>query len=87
MGITISFSMRPRKNWIAGQGWSAEKLKKFAAQLAGELGYQYEAAGEYAIYQFCPEGFLWMGYKAGRILGMPDQHCGTWFPRGGDPFP
>ena len=50
MGITISFSMRPRKNWIAGQGWSAEKLQKFAAQLAGELGYQYEAAGESVSY-------------------------------------
>lgn len=69
MGITISFSMRPRKNWIAGQGWNALKLQKFAARLAEEMGYRCETAGEYVIYQFCPEGFLWMGYKAGRILG------------------
>lgn len=69
MSITISFSMRPRKNWISGQGWNTEKLQEFAVELAGEMGYHCDAVGEYAIYQFCPEGFLWMGFKAGRILG------------------
>lgn len=69
MSITISFSMKPRKNWIPGQGWDRKRLQEFARTLATEQGYQCDIVGEYIIYQFCPEGFLWMGWKDGQIAG------------------
>ena len=42
---------------------------EYATELAREQRVSCSEAGEYVIYQFCPEGYLWMGWKDGQIIG------------------
>lgn len=69
MAITISFSMKPPASLLPGTGWDQGRMQAFSRRLADEMGYHCDIAGEYIIYQFCPEGFLWMGCKDGSITG------------------
>lgn len=69
MSITISFSMKPTKSWLPGNGWNQERLEVFSRHLAAEQGYHCDVIDNYVIYQFCPEGFLWMGWKNHAVAG------------------
>lgn len=69
MSITISFSMKPAGSWVPGNGWNQERMQAFSKSLAQEMEYHCDVVGEFIIYQFCPEGFLWMEWKDGSIIG------------------
>ena len=69
MGITISFSMKPQHSWLPQNTWNLERMQRFSRELAGQMGYHCDVVGDYVIYQFCPEGFLWMAWKKGEIVG------------------
>ena len=69
MSIIISFSLKPKGTWLSGQGWNMEKMQEFSKGLAREQGFYCETAGDFVIYQFCPEGYLWMQWKNHQIQG------------------
>lgn len=69
MSITISFTMKPKRSMLFGKGWNQERMQLFSRQLAREFGYHCDKIEEHMIYQFCPEGFLWMGWKDGSVVG------------------
>ncbi|WP_432626581.1 hypothetical protein [Brotaphodocola sp.] len=69
MGITISFSMKPQRGWLPQNTWNPERMRTFSRELASQMGYHCEMFEDYVIYQFCPEGFLWMAWKKGQIVG------------------
>ncbi len=69
MSIMISFSMKPRKRWLPGRRWNMQRMQTFSQELAKELGYYCNVVGEDVIYEFCPEGFLWLVWKENSIVG------------------
>lgn len=69
MSITVAFSMEPKKKWFSGNTWDRETAERFAKDLAREEGYRCDIVQHYMIFQFCPEGFLWMSWNDGKIIG------------------
>ena len=69
MGITISFTMEPKKAFLGARAWDGEKTMEFAKGLGKELGYHCDVVSGYVIYQLCPEGFLWMTWKGKQLSG------------------
>ena len=69
MGITISFTMEPRKTLMGAKAWDGEKTAEFARGLGKELGYHCDIISGYVIYQLCPEGFLWMNWRGKQLVG------------------
>lgn len=61
--------MEPKKKWLSTEGWSCAEAEKYADSLAREQGYQCDIIEHYMIFRFCPEGFLWMRWENGRIIG------------------
>ena len=51
MGITISFTMEPRKTLMGAKAWDGEKTAEFARGLGKELGYHCDIISGYVIYQ------------------------------------
>lgn len=69
MSIAIRFTMNPKKSFFRKEHVYQEKTAACARQLAAELGYQVDVIEGHLIYQFCPEGYLWMRFKDGRLSG------------------
>ncbi|MGL5436493.1 MAG: hypothetical protein ACRDBO_14010 [Lachnospiraceae bacterium] len=69
MSITISFSMKPKKPLMHGQEWIISRLQKLARDLEKELEYCCDVIQDTMICQFCPEGYLWMGWNGGKLTG------------------
>lgn len=69
MSITISFSMKPKKYRLPGQERRCSRLAQLAKNMERELGYCCEVVQDMVVYHFCPEGFLWMGWQDGKIIG------------------
>lgn len=69
MSITIRFSMGPKKNWFGGTLWNQDTAEELAKNLALDMGYHCDVSGGYLIFQFCPEGFLWMTWRGGKLVG------------------
>lgn len=61
--------MEPKKSWFGKNGWDQQKAEKYAKDLAHEHGYHCDIIDGYMIYQFCPEGFVWMKWAEHRLVG------------------
>ncbi|MFR5601463.1 MAG: hypothetical protein ACLTKI_03470 [Lachnospiraceae bacterium] len=69
MSIKISFTMEAKKSLIPGIGWNQQKAEQFARNLADEFGYHCSVTENCIIFQFCPEGYLWMTWEKPRLAG------------------
>lgn len=69
MSIVITFSMEPKKRWFGGKVWNQETVKAFASHQADHMGYHFQLMEEIMVFQFCPEGFLWMKWENGKLIG------------------
>ncbi len=69
MSITISFSMRQKKHRRHGRERMGLRLQELAKSLGKELGYSCDVVRDLIVCQFCPEGFVWMGWHDGWLVG------------------
>ncbi|MEG0566495.1 MAG: hypothetical protein RR590_09800, partial [Hungatella sp.] len=69
MSIVVKFSMGPKKNWFHGTLWNQDTAEELAKNIAMDMGFSCDVTGGYLIFSFCPEGFLWMSFQQGKMVG------------------
>lgn len=69
MSITISFSMKAGKKWLHSQERTRARVRELAEGLEEELDYVCDMVEDRIVCRFCPEGYLWMGWTEGILVG------------------
>jgi hypothetical protein len=70
MGITINFSLEPKRKLFARSNWNLEKAAYLIKGLAEENGYHYSASHDPLIINICLEGSMWFRWKRRKFYGM-----------------